>query len=470
MGKKAFTAILGKASVFLAAVAFATGVFASEAFAEGVEDAFPSPSDSSAGSPSGDLGSGGEGEAPAGGQGEPPVGGDGEAAGSPSDPPDAPTADGEGGAAPPADPPSPPRDGWVEVGGLRYYYEGGEPFEGPLFLGGSWYWLDPARGGAMATGVACIDGSWYRYGADGRMVTGWHSDGGRSYYYDPLDGTLTFRNRCVDGSWYWFDLAEGYMWTGPAYIDGAWYRYGADGRMLHGSQWLDGSWYRYDPADGRMLTGPQWIDGAWYFYDRMDGRMLMGSACIDGSWYRYDPVDGRIKHGWQSIEGSDYYYDTVDGKMYTGAHYIDGYWYYFHKMAGFLDYEGAMEQVMATAHSLLGVPYVWLGVYPQDGGMDCASFVWYVYRCLGVDIGFETYDQMYDGYRIDSLADARPGDIILMYYGSWPNYNPSLPEHVVLYAGNGMIYEEPDFGGHCQYVSLFSKGATKMEIRRIVRD
>ena len=321
----------------------------------------------------------------------------------------------------------------------------------------------------MATGVVCIDGSWYRYGADGRMVTGWHADGGRSYYYDPLDGTLTFRNRCVDGSWYWFDLAEGYMWTGPAYIDGAWYRYGADGRMLHGSQWLDGSWYRYDPADGRMLTGPQWIDGAWYFYDRMDGRMLMGSACIDGAWYRYDPVDGRMKHGWQSIEGSDYYYDTVDGKMYTGAHYIDGYWYYFHKMAGYLDYEGAMEQVMATAHSLLGVPYVWLGVYPQDGGMDCASFVWYVYRCLGVDIGFETYDQMYDGYRIDSLADARPGDIILMYYGSWPNYNPSLPEHVVLYAGNGMIYEEPDFGGHCQYVSLFSKGATKMEIRRIVR-
>ena len=94
MGKKTFTAILGKASVFLAAVAFATGVFPSKAFAEGTEDAFPSPSDSSAGSPSGDLGSGGEGEAPAGGQGEPPVGGD---AGSPSDPPDAPTADEEGG-------------------------------------------------------------------------------------------------------------------------------------------------------------------------------------------------------------------------------------------------------------------------------------------------------------------------------------------------------------------------------------
>ncbi|WP_204217455.1 hypothetical protein, partial [Gordonibacter sp. An230] len=99
-----------------------------------VDEGSPVSPDSSAGSPSGDLGSGGEGEAPAGGQGEPPVGGDGEAAGSPSDPPDVPTADEEGGTAPPADPPSPPRDGWVEVDGLRYYYEGGEPLEGPLFL------------------------------------------------------------------------------------------------------------------------------------------------------------------------------------------------------------------------------------------------------------------------------------------------------------------------------------------------
>ena len=188
----------------------------------------------------------------------------------------------------------------------------------------------------MATGVVCIDGSWYRYGADGRMVTGWHADGGRSYYYDPLDGTLTFRNRCVDGSWYWFDLAEGYMWTGPAYIDGAWYRYGADGRMLHGSQWLDGSWYRYDPADGRMLTGPQWIDGAWYFYDRMDGRMLMGSACIDGAWYRYDPVDGRMKHGWQSIEGSWYFYHLVDDRMLFGNQSIYGILCHFDEQAGYL--------------------------------------------------------------------------------------------------------------------------------------
>ena len=85
---------------------------------------------------------------------------------------------------------------------------------------------------------------------------------------------------------------------------------------------------------------------------------------------------------------------------------------------------------------------------------------------LGIDIGFETYDQMYSGVRV--FGDPQPGDIILMYYGAWPNYNPMLPEHVVLYAGGGMIYEEPAFGGRCQYVSLASKGASTTTAQRIL--
>lgn len=147
----------------------------------------------------------------------------------------------------------------------------------------------------------------------------------------------------------------------------------------------------------------------------------------------------------------------------------DGSWDWYNSY-GKRDRSAAINKVMATAHSLLGVPYVWLGVYPQDGGMDCASFTWYLYKQLGIDIGFETYDQMYSGYEVGFLSRAKPGDLILMYYGSWPNYDQSLPEHVVLYAGNGMIYEEPTFGGHCQYVPLSTKGATKISIRRIIHD
>ena len=132
--------------------------------------------------------------------------------------------------------------------------------------------------------------------------------------------------------------------------------------------------------------------------------------------------------------------------------------------------EASIDKVISTAKSLLGTPYVWLGVYPDDEGMDCASFTWYCYSQLGIDIGFETYDQMNVGYEVKSLAEAKPGDIILMYYGIAPNYDPQLPEHVALYAGGGMIYEEPQAGGVCQYVSFWSKHTTKIQIRRIIAD
>ena len=147
----------------------------------------------------------------------------------------------------------------------------------------------------------------------------------------------------------------------------------------------------------------------------------------------------------------------------------DGSWDWYND-DGDWDRQGAIGKILSTANSLLGVPYVWLGVYPQDGGMDCASFTWYLYRQLGIEIGFETYDQMKSGVAVQSLSDAKPGDLILMYDNAWPNYVPGLFEHVVLYAGDGMIYEEPTFGGQCQYVSIYSKGMGNISIRRILAD
>lgn len=135
-----------------------------------------------------------------------------------------------------------------------------------------------------------------------------------------------------------------------------------------------------------------------------------------------------------------------------------------------IDRQDAIDRVMRTARSCLGIPYVWDGRWPEDGGMDCSSFTWYVYERQGIELGEDTYHQISDGYRVGSLSQAKPGDLILMYFNSHPNFNPLLPEHVVLYAGNGMIYEEPNFGMSCQYVSLASKHANKIEIRRIIAD
>lgn len=172
--------------------------------------------------------------------------------------------------------------------------------------------------------------------------------------------------------------------------------------------------------------------------------------------------------GLVESNGATYYIDPETHlKVTDSSRCIDGSWYYFDS-EGHLNRQAGIDKILGLAQSLLGVPYVWLGVYPQDGGMDCASFTWYLYQQLGIDIGFETYDQQGFGISVSSLSEAQPGDLILMYNGGWPNYNSSLFEHVVLYAGNGMIYEEPTFGGQCQYVSYYSKGASTISIRRVL--
>ncbi len=362
--------------------------------------------------------------------------------------------------------PSAPADGWV-VGpdGEERWYEGGEMAADKAFYdaaSGEWYWADAdgsiARDKDVYIPVSESDrenGKWVRFDPDGHMVKG---------------------EDCRYGGWYYFDEVTGEMAKGFRYVEsngGKWVCYDrVTGQMLHGQAVDQGNWYYFDEYTGATQYGFRYIpeDGKWVFYDRVTGIMLHGEQAIDGSWYYLDPWTGAVSYGWCSLpDGRTVYYDSVSGIMKHGSQNIGGYWYWFDRYTGALDRQGAINTIMSTANSLLGVPYVWLGVYPQDGGMDCASFTWYVYKQLGIDIGFETYDQMYSGFHVSSLAEAQPGDIILMYYGGWPNYNPSLPEHVVLYAGNGMIYEEPDFGMCCRYVSLSAKGATRIEIRRILR-
>ena len=232
-------------------------------------------------------------------------------------------------------------------------------------------------------------------------------------------------------------------------------------------------------ADGTNVT--QWsqydcANQSWVADVQADGSVMFRSEC---SGLYLDVEGGHAAPGvnvqtWEATQnnggaGQRWILEKTSFKEPGAYQRSDGSWDWYNS-DGDWDRDGAISTILLTANSLLGVPYVWLGVYPQDGGMDCASFTWYLYRQLGIDIGFETYDQMYSGVPVWSLSDAKPGDLVLMYDNGWPNYVPGLFEHVVLYAGNGMIYEEPTFGGQCQYVSIWSKGMGNISIRRILGD
>ena len=84
------------------------------------------------------------------------------------------------------------------------------------------------------------------------------------------------------------------------------------------------------------------------------------------------------------------------------------------------------EAVAEFALQFVGNPYVW-GGSSLTNGTDCSGFTMAVYANFGV--GLPHYDASQRGYGIgiDSLSDARPGDLIC-FYG-----------HVGIYIGDGMM-------------------------------
>lgn len=99
---------------------------------------------------------------------------------------------------------------------------------------------------------------------------------------------------------------------------------------------------------------------------------------------------------------------------------------------------GGSEMGSAVAQYALqfvGGPYVWGGTSLTNGA-DCSGFVMSVYANFGVSLPHSSAADRSQGYAVDGLANAQPGDLIC-YSG-----------HVALYIGNGQIVHasSPDTG------------------------
>lgn len=124
------------------------------------------------------------------------------------------------------DDPSPKKNGWFETeDGNRYYYgPNGEALIGWNCIEGEWYYLDPAKNGALVKGLFTVgkdtfitDGSgarhkggwekyqgvWYFARENGTVKTGWLTENGKKYWLDPASkGALAKGHFCVSGIWY----------------------------------------------------------------------------------------------------------------------------------------------------------------------------------------------------------------------------------------------------------------------------
>lgn len=236
---------------------------------------------------------------------------------------------------------------WQLIDSTWYYAaSNGKAYAGWLFQSGTWYWLEPDAGGAMATGLHECNGSLYWFNASGAMATGWLLDGG-TWYYATGSGALARGPVSVGGVPYCFDARTGAMLTGYqtdaqgvrryfgscgplngwGLVDGSWYWF-ANGIASTGWLYTGGSWYWLDPdAGGAMVTGLHACNGSAYWFNS-SGAMATGWVLDGGTWY-YATGSGALASGWLNLNGTWYWLDPSTHVMATGLHGCNGSMYWF---------------------------------------------------------------------------------------------------------------------------------------------
>ena len=270
---------------------------------------------------------------------------------------------------------------WQLIDSTWYYAaSNGKAYAGWLFQSGTWYWLEPDAGGAMATGLHECNGSLYWFNSSGAMATGWLLDGG-TWYYATGSGALARGPVSVGGVLYCFDARTGAMLTGYqtdaqgvrryfgscgplngwGLVDGSWYWF-ANGIASTGWLYTGGSWYWLDPdAGGAMVTGLHVCNDSAYWFSA-SGAMATGWVLDGGTWY-YATGSGALASGWLSLSGAWYWLDPSTHAMTTGVQTIgsceyifnstgkmmancwsngDGSWMYHSSSSGAIDLKGIM--------------------------------------------------------------------------------------------------------------------------------
>ncbi|GAA1920165.1 hypothetical protein GCM10009688_26530 [Arthrobacter gandavensis] len=115
------------------------------------------------------------------------------------------------------------------------------------------------------------------------------------------------------------------------------------------------------------------------------------------------------------------------------------------------------EALMGSVEKYLGLPYIWGGNDPAVG-LDCSSFVQNVFKDLGYTLPRVTWDQMNAGTKVDSLAQAQPGDLLFTHDGG----------HVSIYLGNGKAVDAPQPGKTIQIRDAWETDSNITTIRRIL--
>ncbi len=161
---------------------------------------------------------------------------------------------------------------------------------GVYSIGGVDYVIDSAGVLEHAVGEAKIDGHWYLFAADNKVLVGFQTlPDGRVVYYNPETAQMLYGQQEINNHWYLFDKGSGAMQTGFQYIpeQSKTVYYASNGQMQYGRQNIGGHWYLFNDESGEMYKGWKLEGHDWYYYNTNNGQMQTGNATINGVNYTF---------------------------------------------------------------------------------------------------------------------------------------------------------------------------------------
>ena len=111
----------------------------------------------------------------------------------------------------------------------------------------------------------------------------------------------------------------------------------------------------------------------------------------------------------------------------------------------------AAAKAIAFARAQIGIPYVWGGDGPAEGGFDCSGLTRAAYATAGISIPRTADTQWRHGPTIPAGQPLQPGD--LLFYGT-----PARATHVTLYVGDNKVIHAPYQGQPVQYATVWTNG------------